>query len=266
MSKWVDIEKFLISFIESETKKIGLKSVVFGLSGGIDSAVVAILAKRAFGDKTLAVMMPSWLSSDSSVEDARELCETFDIKYEIIPIKDIVMPYAKDISCPIRVGNFCARVRMAILFDLSARERALVIGTSNKSELMLGYGTIFGDLASAINPIGDIYKSEIYDFAKHLGVCKSIIEKPPSADLYEGQSDEKELGYSYKELDMVIKAFSEDRATKGEMLKRGIEEKLIDFTLKKIYQNQFKRVPPIIAKLTSRTIGHDFLYPRDILV
>ncbi len=265
LSKWHEIEKYLILFLQNEVKKIGIERVVFGLSGGIDSAVVALLCQKAFGEKALSVLMPSQYSSDSSIDDALELCQKHDLRYEVIPIGEITKPYVKDIENPLRSGNFCARIRMAVLFDISARESALVVGTSNKSELMLGYGTLFGDMASAINPIGDVYKSELYSFAKHLGVTEKILTKAPSADLYAGQSDEQELGYSYAELDGVIKLFTEERATRDEIVARGIDANLADFVIKKIYQNQFKRVPPIIAKLTSRTIGHDFLYPRDIL-
>jgi len=154
-------------------------------------------------------------------------------------------------------------MRMAVLYDKSAELGALVIGTSNKSELLLGYGTLFGDLASALNPIGDLYKTEIFEFAEYLGVNEEIINKPPSADLWEGQSDEKELGYTYEQLDAVLRDFVDERATKEELL-RKYDETLVEFVLKKVYQNQFKRKPPIIAKLKSRTITHDFLYERDV--
>jgi NAD+ synthase len=154
-------------------------------------------------------------------------------------------------------------MRMAILYDKSAELGALVIGTSNKSELLLGYGTLFGDLASALNPIGDLYKSEIFEFAKYLGVVEEIINKPPSADLWEGQSDEKELGYSYSELDKVLRDFVDERATKEELLQK-YDKDLVEFVIKKVYFNQFKRKMPIIAKLKNRTITHDFLYERDI--
>ena len=259
------IEEFLINFLKEETFKTGLSGAVIGLSGGIDSAVVAVLAKKAFNDRLLCVMMPSHYSSSSSVDDAKELAEKFDLKYEIEPIGDLIKAYEQNQnSTNLRIGNFSARMRMSILFDISARERALVLGTSNKSELMLGYGTLFGDLASAINPIGDLYKSEIFEFAAYLGVSESIIDKPPSADLWEGQSDEEDLGYSYAQLDHALKEYVENRLSREEMIESGFEVELVELIIGRIYQNQFKRKPPIIAKLTSRTIGHDFLYPRDI--
>ena len=261
MKKWELIEKFLIKFIYEEITKTGLKKGICGLSGGIDSAVVAVLAKKALGDNFKAFMLPSQFSSKESIEDAKKLCEKFDIEYEIISIAPLLQAY--QIDDKVRLGNFSARMRMAILYDKSAELNALVIGTSNKSELMLGYGTLFGDLASALNPIGDLYKTEIFEFAKYLGVNDEIINKPPSADLWQGQSDETELGYSYAQLDPVIEDFVDNRATKEELLKK-YDKNLVEFVLKKIYQNQFKRKPPIIAKLKSRTVGHDFLYERDI--
>ena len=261
MQKWKLIEEFLIRFIKEEITKTGLKKGICGVSGGIDSAVVAVLAKKALGENFKAFFLPSKYSSPSSIEDAKELCEKFGIDYEIIPITPLIEAYPIDDK--VRLGNFSARMRMAILYDKSAEFSALVIGTSNKSELMLGYGTLFGDLASAINPIGDLYKTEIFEFAKFLGVPESIINKPPSADLWQGQSDEKELGYSYSEIDPVLEDFVDNRATKKELLKK-YDKDLVEFVLKKIYQNQFKRKPPIIAKLKSRTVGHDFLYERDI--
>ena len=177
MKKWELIERFLIKFIYEEITKTGLKKGICGLSGGIDSAVVAVLAKKALGDNFKAFMLPSQYSSKSSIEDAKKLCEKFNIDYEIISIAPLLEAYP--IEDKVRLGNFSARMRMAILYDKSAELNALVIGTSNKSELMLGYGTLFGDLASAINPIGDLYKSEIFEFASFLGVNEEISSLTP---------------------------------------------------------------------------------------
>jgi NAD+ synthase len=261
MKKWELIEKFLVKFIQEEITKTGLKKGICGLSGGIDSAVVAVLAKKALRDNFKAFLLPSQFSSKSSVDDAIKLCEKFDIDYETISIAPLLNAYRIDDK--VRFGNFSARMRMAVLYDKSAELGALVIGTSNKSELLLGYGTLFGDLASALNPIGDLYKTEIFEFAEYLGVVEEIINKPPSADLWEGQSDEKELGYSYARIDPVLEDFVDNRATKEELLKK-YDKNLVEFVINKIYFNQFKRKMPIIAKLKSRTITHDFLYERDI--
>ena len=265
MNKYILIENYLVKFLKDEVHKTGLKNAVVGLSGGIDSAVVAVLAQKAFGDNFLAIMLPSVSSSQSSFDDAYELCEKFDIKNKSIYIGNLVESYFKDVETTnLRVGNFSARMRMSVLYDISAQTSALVLGTSNKSELLLGYGTMFGDLASALNPIGDMYKTEIFEFAEHLGVPKSIIEKPPTADLWEGQSDEEDLGFTYAQLDLALRAFVDERLSKDELLKKNFDSELVELIINKIYQNQFKRKLPIIAKLGNRTIGHDFLYPRDI--
>jgi len=265
LQKYQLIESYLIKFLQNEVHKSGLKNVVLGISGGIDSAVVAVLAKKAFGDNLLGVMMPSKYSSQNSLDDALTLCKKFSIKFEEVSIAPILEAYFKDKDANnLRVGNFSARARMSVLYDISARESALVLGTSNKSELLLGYGTLFGDLASAINPIGDLYKTQIFEFAKHLEIPKEIILKPPSADLWEGQSDEDDLGFSYAQIDSALEAFVDDRMNKDEMLKANFNQKLITLIKERIYKNQFKRKLPIIAKISHRTIGHDFLYARDI--
>jgi NAD+ synthase len=164
----------------------------------------------------------------------------------------------------LRRGNLSSRLRMVTLFDISAKNSALVLGTSNKSEILLGYGTLYGDLASAVNPIGDLYKSEVYELAEYLGVSKSIIKKPPSADLWAGQNDEEDLGYTYAELDHAMRLYVEDRISKEEIVKSGVDKDMLDMIISRIFRNHFKRKMPVIAKLTSRTMNHDFNYPRDI--
>jgi NAD+ synthase len=264
MGKYDAITDYLTRFLADEVHKTGLNNVVVGLSGGIDSAVVAVLAHRAFGNNLLCVKMPSQYSSQSSLEDAEELVQKFGMRAVTKSIAPLLEAFEDEAMDNLRKGNFSARMRMATLFDVSAQETALVLGTSNKSELMLGYGTIFGDLASALNPIGDLYKTEVFELARHIGVPDSIIDKPPSADLWAGQSDESDLGYTYAQLDAVLKRYVEERASKEELLDEGFEEALVDMIISRIYRNQFKRKMPVIAKLTSRTINHDFNYPRDI--
>ncbi len=266
MSKYSQIAEYLELFLEDEVKKTGLTKVVVGLSGGLDSAVVAVLAHHVFGDDLLCVKMPSHYSSQSSLDDADELCRDFSLHSQTASIEPMLRAYESlnpDLD-NLRKGNFSSRMRMATLFDISARENALVLGTSNKSELMLGYGTLYGDLASAINPIGDLYKSEVFELAEYLGVSQSIITKPPSADLWDGQSDEDDLGYTYKQLDAAMKLYVEDRLSEDEIIKRGVDAKMLQMIIKRIFRNHFKRKMPVIAKLTSRTINHDFNYPRDI--
>jgi len=268
VNSWSLVKQHLIEFLKDEVYKTGIDRVIVGLSGGLDSAVVAVLLQEIFKDKFLAVMMPTQYSSESSLKDSQELIDKFGIRSIKIDISEYLEVFNSNNldSNSLRKGNFSARVRMIILYDLSAKERALVIGTSNKSELLLGYGTIFGDLASALNPIGDIYKSDLFSFAKFLGVPDSIIDKPPSADLFDGQSDEKEIGYTYVEIDRVFKLYVEDRLSVKSIVSLGEDKNLVNMLVTRMYRNHFKRKMPIIVKLTDRTFGHDFLYGRDVQI
>ena len=250
MNKIKNIKQNLMSFLKEEVLKTGLKKVTLGLSGGLDSAVVAVLCKEVFDDNLNCVLMPSQFSSKASIDDAVELCKKFDIKYEIVSIEPMLSAYLKNMQeSSLRIGNFSARLRMSVLYDISARENSLVVGTSNKSELLLGYGTIFGDLACAINPIGDIYKSDLFEFAKYLGVNDSIVKKAPSADFYEGQSDEADLGYSYSKIDSLLKKMIDENRSKDELLALGFEDEFIETIKKRVKINEFKRRLPIVAKI-----------------
>ncbi len=248
--EWNNIKEQLITFLKNEVNNAGLERVTVGLSGGLDSAIVAVLCKEAFGKKMSCVLMPSHYSSQGSVKHALEVCEKFDIDYEIVEIAPMVSAHEKFMDGDkLRIGNFSARMRMSVLYDVSARDESLVVGTSNKSEILLGYGTIFGDVACAINPIGEMYKSDEYEFGKFLGVPASILEKRPSADLWEGQSDEDELGYSYKEMDSVLKKLVDEGISKEELVNNGVEEKLIDMLVYRMKANAFKGKLPTIAKI-----------------
>ena len=266
MGKYEQITDYLQYFLGDEVRKTGIQKVVIGLSGGLDSAVVAVLAQMVFKDSLLCVKMPSHYSSQSSLDDADALCSDFGLRSITASIEPMLKAYEElnPNMDNLRKGNFSSRMRMSTLFDISARENALVLGTSNKSELMLGYGTLYGDLSSAVNPIGDLYKSEVYELARYLNVTPSIINKAPSADLWDGQSDEEDLGYTYSQLDEAMGLYVEKRLTREEIVKMGIDEKMLDMIIDRIFRNHFKRKMPVIAKLTSRTLNHDFNYPRDI--
>jgi NAD+ synthase len=260
------VKDLLVRFIHDETTKAGFKKAVIGVSGGVDSAVSATIAAEALGkENVIGVMMPYTTSSPSSVEHAQLLIEKTGIRSELVGIGKMVDGYCEEqkITDPLRRGNVMARARMIVLYDISAREKALVIGTSNKTEILIGYGTQHGDLASAINPIGDLYKSQIWQLAETLGVPKPIIDKAPSADLWEGQTDEKEMGISYADLDALLFEMIDERRSDTELVKAGFKEELIKRIHGMIQRNQFKRRPPVIAKISYRTVNVDFRYVRD---
>jgi NAD+ synthase len=247
---WEKIKNQLVSFLQDEVKKTGLDKVVVGISGGLDSAIVSVLCKEAFKDNMSGVFMPSHYSSNESIEDAKQLCEKFDISYEIVPIAPMVEAYEPNMDGnKLRIGNFSARMRMSVLYDISAREKALVVGTSNKSEILLGYGTLYGDTACAINPIGQLYKSDAFEFAKYLGVPSSILNKKPSADLWSGQSDEQELGYSYATMDEMLKLLIDEEKSKEELIKNGANKELIEMLEHRVKANAFKGKLPTIAQI-----------------
>lgn len=260
------IKNFLVKFIKEEIGKFGFKKGIWGLSGGLDSSVVSFLAKEALGEENcLALILPYKTSDPSAVEDAKNLAEWLGIRYKIIDITPMIDAYFSlhPTESKILMGNKMARERMAILYDYSAREGALVIGTSNKSELLLGYGTIYGDMASAVNPLGDLYKTQIYQLAENIGVPESILKRPPSADLWKGQTDEGEIGLSYRELDTILFYLVDLRLGIEDIESKGFPREKILYVKNLIISSQFKRKMPVIPKLSWRTVGHDFLYPRD---
>jgi NAD+ synthase len=260
------VSKILQEFLLSETSKTGFKKVVFGLSGGIDSALVAYLCAKTFLPQDVtALIMPYKSSNPENIEHAETVVKNLKIYSEIHDITPMVDAFFENDpkADMVRQGNRMARERMCFLYDFSSKHQALVIGTSNKTELMLGYGTIFGDLASAINPIGDLYKTQIWQLAEYLGVPKEIIEKPPSADLWTGQTDEEEIGYTYDKIDALLHYLIDLRYSTEMLLDLDFSEKMVKDIQKKIQLYQFKRRPPIIAKLSNRTINQDFRYCRD---
>lgn len=260
------VEKILVDFLREEVHKVGFSRVVLGLSGGIDSAIVAYLAAKAFGpENVLGIMMPYKTSSKESIEHAKMVIDDLGIDSKLIEITPMVEPYFEmnpDMD-GLRRGNRMARERMCILFDYSAKEKALVLGTSNKTELLLGYSTQFGDGASAINAIGDLYKTQIWELSRHMGVPNPLIDKKPSADLWEGQTDESELGFSYAMADEVLYRLIDERYTREEILEEGFPSEAVDSIIRKMKMSQYKRKLTVIAKVSKRTIGREFRYPRD---
>ncbi len=260
------VRRLLVDFLRDGCRNAGFQKAVLGLSGGVDSAVVACLAVEALGkENVLAVILPYRTSNPRSREDAEMVARGLGIALEVIDISPMVDAYlatAMDAD-RVRQGNVMARQRMIVLYDISSREKALVIGTSNKTEIMLGYGTIFGDLACALNPLGDLYKTQVWQLAGAMGVPEAIVQKKPSADLWEGQTDEGELGLTYARADQLLYAMIDERRSDAELMTLGFEREFIDRLRSLIRANQFKRRPPVIAKISHRTVNVDFRYPRD---
>ncbi|MGH9867162.1 MAG: NAD+ synthase, partial [Candidatus Polarisedimenticolia bacterium] len=260
------IEEVLAGFIADETRRAGRSRVVVGLSGGIDSAVAAALARRALGAAgVIGVMMPYRLSDPTSVTHARDLARRLRFRTETFDISPMVDAWFASDSAASRVrkGNKMARERMSILYDRSVVHDALVLGTSNKTELLLGYGTVFGDMASALNPLGDLYKTQVRQLAAQLKIPPVIRRKPPSADLWAGQTDEKDLGITYDLVDRLLYLLVDERATREDAVRAGWPARQVDRVLARVRASQHKRRPPLIAKISSRTVGVDFRYPRD---
>ena len=260
------LRKILVGFIREEVTKVGLSRAVLGLSGGIDSALVACLAAEALGpDNVHACIMPYRTSNPESEAHARQLAGELGINHEVIEITAMVDAYFELFpeADNMRRGNKMARERMTILYDHSAAHSALVLGTSNKTELLLGYGTLHGDMASALNPIGDIYKSQVWQLSEEMGVPRAIIDKKPSADLWAGQTDEQELGFTYREVDELLYQMVDLRCNRDELVARGFAPVFIDLIYGKVQNSHFKRRLPVIAKVSNRTIDRDFRYSRD---
>ncbi len=263
------VRKMLLAFLRDEARTAAYARAVLNLSGGIDSSVVAYLAAEAYGSHNVtALLLPHRLSQEASLEDARLVARELGIATEVLDISaQIDAFFAREGGVEkvdrIRAGNKMARERMSILYDRSRLHGALPLGTSNKTELLLGYGTIHGDMASAINPVGDLYKTQLRELATSLEVPERIRAKPPTADLWVGQTDEGELGATYPELDLVLYHMVDRRLSPADLVAAGFDRRLVGAVRERVRKNHFKRVPPIIAKVSLRTIGHDFLYPRD---
>jgi NAD+ synthase len=252
-------------FIRGQLRQAGFQRALLGLSGGIDSAVVAHLTAEAIGaDKLLCVLMPYRTSSPASRADAEEVVRRLGVASEVVDISPMVDGFFADEAdaAALRRGNFMARQRMAVLYDRSATWGGLVVGTSNKTEALIGYTTLFGDSACAFNPIGDLYKSQVRQVAAAMGVPDQIIRKAPSADLWPGQTDEAEADFSYPLLDRLLFWRIDKRRSLDEMAQLGFDPALVARVDRMVATSEFKRQVPPIAKLGPRTTGVDYLYPR----
>ncbi len=258
--------KILTGFLRSEITRVGYSRAVVNLSGGIDSAVSLVLAAEALGPQNvLAVRLPYRSSSADSLEHAQLLIDQIGCQSITVPITEMVDPLItlEPDMAAVRKGNIMARARMIVAYDQSEAFKGLVVGTGNKTEILLGYTTLYGDSACALNPIGDLYKTQVRQLARAINVPEPIIVKPPSADLWAGQTDEGELGFTYEEVDKLLFLLVDQRYRPEECVEAGFDEKFVRKVVDRIRKNQFKRVLPPIAKLSSRTVGYDFLYLRD---
>jgi len=260
------VTEILCRFIRNEIHRAGFRRAVVGLSGGIDSSTVTYLAARALEpENVLAVTMPYKTSSPATRKDSQAVIDALGLPTLEVPVTGQIDAYFEQFpdASQMRLANKCARERMTILYDQSAAFEGLVVGTSNKTELLLGYGTQFGDMASAINPVGDLYKTQLYQLAEHLGLPEQIRHKTPTADLWAGQTDEGELGFSYARVDRLLVLMVDRRWRRAELIRHGFDAAFVDRVAEMIRRNQYKRRMPVIAKLSQRTVDRHFRYARD---
>jgi NAD+ synthase len=258
--------KILTGFISTEITRAGFSRGLVALSGGVDSALGCYLAAEALGpENVLAIRMPYKTSSRDSLEHAQLVIDDLGIQSKTVSITEIVEPFFDLFpdADQIRRGNVMARARMLVLYDQSADFNGLVIGTSNKTEILLGYTTIYGDSACALNPIGDLYKTQVRQLASAVGVPQVIVDKAPSADLWPDQTDEGELGFTYEEVDRMLYLLVDERYRPQECIQAGFKPDFVELVIERIRRSHFKRIMPPVAKLSNRTVGYDFLYLRD---
>ena len=264
----------LKSFISATLAFKGFNKVILGLSGGLDSTVVAYLSAAALGkDNLIGIIMPYGKLSSEALDHADKIAGILRIKTEIIDIKPMIDAYfmvqerisgttenrsqllqsdfleKTKTSDNLRRGNKMARERMSILYDLSQKHNALVIGTSNRTEILLGYGTVHGDCACAINPVGGLYKTQLRQLARYLGVASYILKKPPSADLWQGQTDENEIGYAYGDIDRLLFCMIDRKMNDSKLVTEGFDETFIEDIKNRIRRNKFKSRLPLVAKI-----------------
>jgi NAD+ synthase len=260
------VRSILTRFIHTEITRTGLSRSVVNLSGGIDSALACYIAVEALGaQNVLALRLPYKSSSADSLEHAQLVTDALGMPVLTIPITDMadaLINHEPGMS-NVRKGNIMARCRMIAAYDQSEAFKGLVIGTGNKTEILLGYTTLYGDSACALNPIGDLYKTQIRQLSRAVGVPQPIIDKAPSADLWTGQTDEGELGFTYETVDKLLYLLVDQRYSPEECIEAGFKEEFVRSVMTRVRRYHFKRIMPPVAKISSRTVSYDFLYMRD---
>jgi NAD+ synthase len=258
--------EILTDWIRTEVHRSGFERGVVGVSGGVDSSLACALAAEALGpDNVLAVRMPYKASSPESLDHAEQVIRALGVQEITVPITDMVEPLFERFpeADQVRRGNVMARARMIVLYDQSAAYGGLVIGTGNKTEILLGYTTLYGDAACALNPLGDLYKTQVRQLARAMSIPPVIIDKPPTADLWVGQTDEAELGFTYADVDRLLLLLVDGRYSIDDCVSAGFDRGFVEGVSERIRKTQYKRILPPIAKLSNRTVGYDFLYLRD---
>jgi NAD+ synthase (glutamine-hydrolysing) len=258
-------EGWLTTFIRDELAQRDYEKGIVALSGGLDSAVTAFLAVKAMGaNKIVGVRLPYRTSSPESLEHAQLVIDALGIEARTLDISQSVDGYlaSEPGADKTRRGNVMARVRMLATFDLGARYKALPLGTGNKTERLLGYFTWHGDDAPPVNPLGDLYKTQVRELARHLGVPSQIIDKAPSADLHQGQTDEGDMGIVYESADQILhwmlSGFSVD-----ELVARGFDAEEVRTVRKRLESTHWKRRLPTVAMVSGTAIGESYLRPVD---
>jgi len=257
----------LAQFLAEELEVSGLAGYVVGLSGGVDSAVAAALAVRGVGARRVwPLALPGPTSSPESLEDARLVADALGLDLETVRLDPVVAPLVELVGAGgdrVRVGNLHARLRMAVLFDRARARGALVLGTSNKSEILLGYSTLFGDSAASVMPLGDLFKTQVWALARYLELPERVVTKPPTADLWPGQTDEGELGFGYTEADAVLYWLHERGASREALLGRGFPEPLVDRVIAAYRRSRFKWRPTVTARVSASAVNIDRILPRN---
>lgn len=266
--------KRITQFIKEEVEKTGVKGVVIGLSGGVDSSVTAFLAVMALGsDRVVGLIMPDERTTPKEdIDDALRVAKILNIEYYFIPITEIYDAFARrlpiyDDSSKVANGNMRARIRMVCLYYFANKLNLLVCGTSDKSEIFLGYYTKYGDGGVDILPIGDLYKTQVRKLGKYIGIPERIVTKPSSPRLWPGQLAESELGITYEEVDVILYHYVDLGMPPEEIVQKiGIDMDKIKMVIRRVHRSEHKRMLPPIPKITSVTIGLDWKMPRDIRV